>query len=394
MKKVLLKVFLLTSIFFWAFRPLVSKAQCSCSGGTPANTIEYVVELSATNQSNTTISFPKFDPAIGTLNCVRLDDTLSIVSATGIRNYDPMEVEYEFQLTLNTKVEGPSLTRTNFKNTQYGPDLLAAYGMPGDSINYGPDTIYNNWPSTRTNSSNMTPYLGATGNVDFVYTIGGGVIAVGGANYNAQVRTTTWGTFKLTYMWCPNSVLATGVSNLTVNRLGEEIELQWKGPDYSSNDNFKIETSTDGKFFTNLKQGTGTNIIEGSSTKYKFKYRPDQHPDKKIYYRVRFERQNEVMYSETRWLMPEVIPGNVISIYPNPASHTARIKLNESVSGEVELELTNQVGQTVLKRKVWAHETSSFQLPIDNPPPPGMYMLKARVAGASKVYSGKLLFTR
>src|SRR3712207_2804866 len=104
MKKVLLVLFLLTSAAAWLLLPLVGNAQCSCSGGTPANREEHLVTLAATNQSNTTISFPKFDPAVGTLTCVRLDDTISIVSATGIRNYDPVETEYEFQLTVNTQV--------------------------------------------------------------------------------------------------------------------------------------------------------------------------------------------------------------------------------------------------------------------------------------------------
>lgn len=394
MKKDLLKAFLLTFLIFPLLVPLSSVAQCSCSGGTPANRVEHLVTLNATSQSNTTISFPKFDPAMGTLTCVRLDDTLSIVSSTGIRNYDPIQTEYEFQLTVNTKVEGPSLTRTNFKNTQYGPDILEPYGMVGDSINYGPDTLYNNWPSQRTNTSNMAPYLGATGVVDFVYTIGGGVIAVGGANYNAQVRTTTWGLFKLTYFWCPNAVLASGVKNLSVTRSGDLVQLEWQGPENSQKENFKIETSTDGKSFTNLKQGTSANVIEGASTKYQFKYRPDQSIDRKLYFRVRFEQNAEVKYSEMKWLLPEAAVKPTMSIYPNPVVRTIRILLNEEISGEMEVELSNQVGQVVHRKRVWVNSSGSFEWTVNEPPPPGIYFVKARSVGSSKVYTGKLLFNR
>ena len=107
----------------------------------------------------------KFDPALGTLTCVTLDDTISIASTTGIRNYDSAETEYIFDLSVNTKVEGPSLSRINSKSTEYGPDLLGAIGSATDTVNYGPDSLYNNWASTKTNTSNMTPYLGATGTV-------------------------------------------------------------------------------------------------------------------------------------------------------------------------------------------------------------------------------------
>lgn len=393
MKKVLPQAFLLTTLLLFLLSPFTGSAQCSCSGGIPANRQEHLVVLAETNQSNTVVSFPKFDPAIGTLNCVTLNDTLSIVSATGIRNYDPMPTEYEFQLTVNTKIEGPSLSRTNFKNLQYGPDLLDAFGSPTDSINYGPDTIYNNFPSARTNTSDMTAYLGATGSVNFTYTIGGGVIAVGGANYNAQVRTTTWGIFKLTYFWCENSVLATSVRNLSVAKAGDLVELQWQGPENSNQDNFKIETSIDGNTFTNLEQPTGTNITKSPSTKYKFKYRPDQRLNRKVFFRIRYEQNQQVKYSETRFLLPDNGTDQV-SVYPNPAYKVVRLEVGDQVTGDMNVELSNQVGQVVYRKKVRMNGTNRLEMLLDQPPLPGIYFVKVRQNGSSKVYTGKLLFSR
>lgn len=393
MKKVLPEVFLLTTFFFFLL-PLAAISQCSCSDGTPANRVEHLVVLNSTNQSNTIISFPKFDPAVGTLSCVTLNDTISIVSSTGIRNYDAAPVEYEFQLTVNTEVEGPSLKRTNFKNVLYGPDLLQAYGTPGDSINYGPDTIYNNFASQKTNTTDMTPYMGSTGTVDFEYTIGGGVIASGGANYNAQVRTTTWGTFKLTYMWCENMVLASSIRNFSVAPAGDMVELSWTGPGNSKNENFIIQTSNDGQSFSDLKQGSGNYTVESASAKYKFKYRPHQSTHQKIFYRIKYYSGDQVKYSETIWLYVKPTEAGNIAAYPNPVKQAVRLQFTEPLNGEINVELTNQAGQTVYSQRLFASGAKGLQLNLSNPPPPGMYFMKVRPEGAGKVYTGKLLFTR
>jgi hypothetical protein len=291
-------------------------------------------------------------------------------------------------------VSGPSLSRTNFKNTQYGPDILEAFGSAGDSINYGPDTIYNNWPSTRTNTTNMTPYLGAGGTVDFTYTIGGGVIAVGGANYNAQVRTTTWGVFKLTYFWCPSEVLASGLRNFSVKNAGQTVHLEWQAPENAQTDNFKIETSTDGQSFENLKPGTGANVVKVASAKYMYQYRPDRPIDRKLYFRVRYEHDGQLAYSEMKWLLPENSGRPLLSVYPNPVVRTIRLAIGEAVSGEVDVEVSNQLGQVVLRKKQLAGQNNLIEIPVSDPPPPGIYFVKARVNSTGKVYSGKLLFSR
>ena len=392
MNKLLPKVFQIILLIALLAASDKLSAQCACAGGVQPNIIEHYVVLPPTNSSNTTISFPKFDPAVGTLTCVTLRDTLSIVSATGIRNYDPMAVEYDFQLTINTKVEGPSLSRINFKNEVYGPDLLGAYGTPTDTINYGPDTIYNNWPSVRTNSADVTAYLGATGDVNFTYTIGGGVVAAGGANYNAQVRTNTWGRFKLTYQWCNNIVLSSGIKDFIAVREDDVIKMQWKGPENSNKSNFEVQSSNDGKTFTRI--ASNTNVIETASAEYKYQYTPDKSADLKTYFRIKYNDRKRIVYSELRVVQPATHSRNKLTVFPNPVQNNLFIDFEEVVSGNYRVELFNQSGQTVYKTNVVVKENRIVSLPIHDTPPPGFYYLKASSEGASKVYTGKLLFTR
>jgi len=52
------------------------------------------------------------------------------------------------------------------------------------------------------------------------------------------------------------------------------------------------------------------------------------------------------------------------------------------------------VGQVVLQKKVRLSNSMRLEVQVDNTPAPGIYYLRARQMGSSKVYSGKLLFTR
>ena len=119
-------------------------SQCTCSMGAAPNEIKHTVVLNPVISSNLTITFPKFDPSIGTLSCIRFEDSVSIQSSLGVRNLDTVDKSYRFRLSVTTDITGPSFTVNDFRDVIYGPDPLGAFGTATDSINYGPDTVYNN----------------------------------------------------------------------------------------------------------------------------------------------------------------------------------------------------------------------------------------------------------
>ena len=69
-------------------------AQCSCSGGTTPNSVTYLQQLNKTNAASSTISFPQFNPALGTLVCVKLEDTISGVTNSIIQNAGSTKNEF------------------------------------------------------------------------------------------------------------------------------------------------------------------------------------------------------------------------------------------------------------------------------------------------------------
>src|SRR5947207_2686362 len=60
-------LFITLSIFALSILPEKSKAQCTCSDGAPADSVVHTFTLSPTSDFTSSISFPKFDPSIGTL---------------------------------------------------------------------------------------------------------------------------------------------------------------------------------------------------------------------------------------------------------------------------------------------------------------------------------------
>src|SRR5688572_17153701 len=123
--------------------PKMAASQCSCGGGATPDSVVHNYTLNVNSSPTITITFPRFDPALGTLACFVYKDTLSAVSTTHVRNHDSAAQEYSFRLTVNNQITAPGFSVNAYMDKYYGPDSLDAYGKGADSITYGPDTTFN-----------------------------------------------------------------------------------------------------------------------------------------------------------------------------------------------------------------------------------------------------------
>src|ERR1700728_4065361 len=104
MNRVYTKVFIV--IFLIVNIPRAALSQCNCTGGVPATPITYLDSFAPTNAASVTLSFPKFDPSVGTLSCLSVWDTASGVTTTNATNLDNVDaVEYTFQLSLTEALQ-------------------------------------------------------------------------------------------------------------------------------------------------------------------------------------------------------------------------------------------------------------------------------------------------
>ena len=375
--------------------PLSANAQCNCSAGVPATPITYYVSFDTTNAATTTVTFPQFNPAIGTLSCLSLNDTVTGVTTTSALNKASGPVVYKFLLTVADDLEGPSgggVSITNNYTRTYGPDTLARLGFPGDTITYGPDTVIDHEIGFASTSSNTAPYLG-TGTVDFTYNLNGGVISLqGGLNYTAGPTTNYWGSMLLTYYWCPAVSLSTTIYDFTAAPQGSTVLLQWLTSNQQPNTQYEIQTSTDGKDFYSVGQTESDPSSAGASGRYQYQFNLDPAYVGQLYFRIKeTDPSGAITYSTVIVFSPNA-PGGAPSYqtFPNPATNSLQVRFNTSQTGQFLVQMLSTSGQIVQEKTVTLAGSDQIMLDLNPQPAKGLYFLRTTDVTHNRSYVTKV----
>ncbi|HYF32747.1 MAG TPA: choice-of-anchor E domain-containing protein [Chitinophagaceae bacterium] len=351
-----------------------ASAQCPCTNGDTPDSTVHRFTLPPTSDFSSAITFPKFNPGTGTLNCVSLEAIITAVANLGIRNRDSMQRDYQFMYTQSISVSGPGGLFTNATtNTNYGPATLEPYGMPGDSIHWGPDTPFVNRRLTRT-ISNVSPYLG-TGNVTLNFNNTGSTLLLQGSNnYQSTITTYAWGEFRLVYYWCSASVLASGLKGFTATKKDKTIDLQWVYENEPANTNYDIQLSRDGYAFDVIAKRNGSTGTSGV-IHYDHQYQVNG-DEGKLYFRIKATRPGGgVQYSPIRLVRFDGKPGSFI-ISPNPVKTQTTVSFARPQSGDFGVEIVNAVGQAVYRKVHTLSNETSIEVVLPQQQAPGLYYLR------------------
>jgi type IX secretion system substrate protein len=394
MKRNLLNTLSLTACLA-GLSPLASEAQCLCEGGVAPTALNYSFVLDTTNAPSSAITFPKFNPAMGVLNCVKFTDTLSLISTSEVTNVANVPVSYKFLLNVTNDFSGPGVSVNESANRNYGPSTLQPYGTLGDHITYGPDTLFKTSIHS-SNSGSVVSYLGGSGNVTFNYTVNGGLISTqGGINYTYQIISRYWGRFGLTYYWCPNSVLSSNIKNFTAVKSNKNINLSWIVGNNLTSNNYEIQVSKNGREFFGIGRTETSTASSGASAKYAYQYNPNQVVTGQLYFRVKQTDANgKVSYSTVKALNMDNQAASAFSAYPNPARNKVSLQFDANLDGEYKIDVTNQVGQVVLSRPAKLKNTSLIDLNLGNISAPGMYYVRVKNAASGEVLTNKIMVNR
>jgi hypothetical protein len=383
----------LFTLIFYLPNPL--KAQCLCSDGSPAITEQHTYSTTFSSNSTTNINMPKFNATTGTLICVNAKVYLTSIVRMRLENDEVFAIDYSVRYQRKDTFAGPGITPevVGSKNKNYGPYQLEAsdgnsFSGP-DFVTIGPDTIYN-LKLYEANTTDVVPYLG-TGTIDFQYKSIVNTFAIGSDVYALAVTSQNKLDFTMTYSYCNTAVLPLNIKNFQAElNDNNNVNLSWIIQNENKNNNYEIEVSENGAQFYTI----GSKPADAVTGKYDYQYHFDKPLAGIFYFRIKQLDGKSVRYSEIR----NIRVGNGIypkvNIYPNPVVQNINMEFDEPLTGEFNLQLSNQVGQVVYQRKMWLSNNKSIGIVVNDPPPPGIYYLKANQAGSSKVYSGKLLFRR
>lgn len=375
--------------------PLATKAQCLCEDGVAPTALTYSYVLDTTNAPSSAITFPKFDPAIGVLTCVSFADTLSLIASSEVTNTASVPVTYRFLLNVTNDFSGPGVSINESATRNYGPTLLAANGSSGDRTIYGPDTLFKNSSHT-TKSSSVVGYLGGSGDVTFNYTVNGGLISTQGSiNYTYQIVSRYWGSFSLTYFWCPNLVLSTNIKNFAAVKSNKNVDLTWIVNNNLTSNTYEIQVSTNGREFMRIGNAETSVASSGANAKYAYQYNPNQIVTGQLFFRIRqTDAAGKVSYSPVKTLNLDTPAANAFTSFPNPAVDKVSLQFDALLNGDYTVDVTNQAGQTILSRGMKLKNASLINLNLGSNRPSGVYYVRVKKVANGQVFTNKILINK
>ncbi len=356
-----------------------TNAQCTCANGATPDSVVYTFTLAPTSDFSTPITFPQFNPTLGTLNCLRLTSTMTAVAELAIRNRDSLPRDYEFLYTQAIGFSGPGGLSNNATTTRtYGPTSLSEYGLPGDSVHYGPDTLFKDKILTRT-ITNVAPYLG-TGNVTVNFTNTGSTLLLQGSNnYQATVSTFASGDFRLNYYYCAAATLANGLKNFNATRKDSKVLLQWMAENEVADARYEMQVSVDGKNFNKIEASAIRVSKSNNSSAYEYYYKAKDGFEGRIYFRIKqLNPGGGISLSSIRFVEYGNGKENTISIYPNPIIRKMVITFPRMQTGDLRVEIVNNLGQAIYSKTHSLTAQSQMELRLEQNTSPGSYYLRIK----------------
>jgi hypothetical protein len=364
-----------------ALVPGVSSAQCSCPGGDPIDSVVHTVSIVGLADPNTVVQLPKFNPATGTLACLRLRAQIYTTLEMDLYNREPFLVpDYFMNYYRITSVSGPpggGISASSTWNKDYGPYSLEGNPgpLPDSTVHIGPDVVFNNLTLVRT-TTNVVPYIG-TGNVNFTYiNTGSATMLQGSNNFRLDVQASTDVNFRLSYYFCPNAVLPSGMRNFSLVRSDRQVSLRWITDDEKISNRYTIQYSRDGVNFENLETRQAMTLGTAS---YDYRFTPPAGENGRVYFRIRQTNiQGRDFYSAVKSVSFSENGTIQTTVYPNPAKKQVMVQFESPQSGTLEIDLVNTIGQVLEHQKQRVSKAGSLPVSFERQHIRGLYWLRVR----------------
>lgn len=330
------------SLLLW-FLPLFSLAQCV----TPLETVTFDSTVTGTGNSFHTFTFPKFNASLGTLVEVNIRAEVTLRYRFQLENKENIAINnYRVRVVREDEISGSVLQTpiTSTGQATYGPYMLAAYdGVNGSGPDYtsiGPMYVMNRQLINQT-VYNTADYLGG-GNVSIDYMASTYSIVFGSVNYNFNGTAEDTVRIVVAYRYCTTWFLPAELTEFTAVKAGnDEVRLRWTTPNEKRDRRYTIQTSSDGRSFTDAA------TLPASNGRYQQTYTPRPNQSGKIVFRLRqTEADGTVKYSGLR-VVDIGTKTNGLRLYPNPSDGAFNILFSNTTRGDWAVNILSQDGRVL-----------------------------------------------
>jgi hypothetical protein len=393
MKQYLLKTATVLSFLVALNIPQKGIGQCLCEGGVVPDSVVQVLNFDSITSVNTTITFNRFNPTIGTLQCFRLASTITTVLEFDLYNKENFPDTYLFESFRRSRFSGPDgfFVNNNSPTKDYGPYDLGPFDPMGtaDEVHIGPDTVFNAY-YRETYAAGTGSYIGA-GTVSFDYlNTSTTTLLDGSSNYDLFVRGYTRMSVRMVYYWCPAIILSANIKSFAAVKDNGRVNLSWLVENEEANSSYELQMSRNGRQFNAIGKLKSGQAPEAASN-YQFEYLPEQAINGKMYFRLKqTNAAGKTTYSVVRFIdASQEGKSGVATVYPNPVRGQVSVQFGKVLNGNYKVELFSLSGQTVYQKIHRMNNTNSILFDIPGTPA-GIYYLRASNTQGNETFSSKL----
>ena len=337
------------SCFVLAAIPRIVLAQCTPS---TYQTIVYDTLVTGSGNTISTFTFPKFDPALGTLVSVKLQSVVSVGFNFSLENYELVPKSFTVKIGRDDNLHSDAMA-DDFQNTvlkSYGPYALAASDqVPGSGTDYTyrQMNVLHNYTMTDSISGAVAPFMGV-GTVSIDNSPSTYSFVQGSANFNLLGAAYDTTHFILTYSYCNAAMLPSGITVFSAKKeAGQNIQLNWQTVNEENGRYYDVEKSSDGIHFT--KAGSVASFTNNYKQGiYSYKYAITEDDQNKLYFRLkRRDMSSEVFYSDVRSVNLLGAAGKSLYLYPNPSGKFINVNFNQTGNKNWQVDILSADGRLV-----------------------------------------------
>ncbi len=283
-----------------------------CAGAAPASTVTYDTTVLGNGNSSRNFSFPKFNPALGTLISADLQSVVGLKYSYDLENQTSLNQVFKTRIVRTDDIFSDALDPMSvsaLNQTPYASFLILSH----QQLQYGPASMRYTVNNSITDGR-LVNFMGA-GNVDFDYETGTSASVQGPLpwqlNFTSVLDTTR---FSITYRYCTASLLSADLLFFTATAQKDKVLLSWRQAAVETNRMYQLQVSTDGRTFNDI-----TSLKENSTGAYSYSYLTNA--SKRLYFRVQQKNvSGEIKHSNVRIIEPMQTLKPSIKVFPTVSS--------------------------------------------------------------------------